>query len=70
MVIEPKTSPAKRGDQLVFGLGCGVLSTIATNLIPQYETDLAALLTMNLMRKPIRMIFNTKTISVERQHEN
>jgi len=69
MLIEPKTSPSKRGEQLVFGLGCGALSTIAANLIPQYETDLAALLIMNLLRKPIRMIFNRKTISTERQHE-
>jgi len=70
MLIEPKTSPSKRGEQLVFGLGCGALSTIAANAISQYEADLAALLIMNLMRKPIRMIFNRKTISTERQHEN
>ena len=50
MLVEPKTSPGKRGAQLIFGAGCGILATAFYRYLPAYEGDLMALLIFNLLR--------------------
>jgi len=50
MLVEPKTSPAKRSEQWAFGALCGVLATVYYRYLPAYEGDILALLTLNLLR--------------------
>jgi Na+-translocating ferredoxin:NAD+ oxidoreductase RnfD subunit len=48
MLVEPKTSPAKRSQQWGFGALCGIFAAIYYRYFPAYEGDMAALLTVNL----------------------
>ncbi|MCF6174701.1 MAG: RnfABCDGE type electron transport complex subunit D [Victivallaceae bacterium] len=50
MLIEPKTSPAKRVAQWQFGAGVGLLASLLFTLLPAFDGDLIALLIMNLLR--------------------
>jgi Na+-translocating ferredoxin:NAD+ oxidoreductase RnfD subunit len=50
MLVEPKTSPAKRSEQWAFGSLCGLLATVYYRYLPAYEGDILALLTLNLLR--------------------
>jgi Na+-translocating ferredoxin:NAD+ oxidoreductase RnfD subunit len=50
MLVEPKTSPARRSEQWVFGSLCGLLATVYYRYLPAYEGDILALLTLNLLR--------------------
>jgi Na+-translocating ferredoxin:NAD+ oxidoreductase RnfD subunit len=50
MVVEPKTSPAGRPAQWLFGGLCGVLATISYRWLPVLDGDLLALLAANLSR--------------------
>ncbi len=53
MLVEPKTSPGKRGEQWIFGGVCGILATVYYRFLPGREGDLLALLTLNLLRPSI-----------------
>jgi Na+-translocating ferredoxin:NAD+ oxidoreductase RnfD subunit len=50
MLVEPKTSPGKRGEQWIFGGACGLLATLFYRFFPAFEGDMLALLTINLLR--------------------
>ncbi len=50
MLVEPKTSPAKRPAQVLFGILCGVLATVFYGILPSLDGDLSALLVVNLLR--------------------
>lgn len=50
MLVEPKTSPAKRSEQWAFGSLCGLLATAYYRYLPAYEGDILALLTLNFLR--------------------
>lgn len=50
MLVEPKTSPAKRSEQWAFGSLCGLLATVYYRYLPSYEGDILALLTLNFLR--------------------
>lgn len=50
MLVEPKTSPAKRSEQWIFGGLCGALATGFYQVLPAFEGDLLALLTLNILR--------------------
>jgi Na+-translocating ferredoxin:NAD+ oxidoreductase RnfD subunit len=53
MLVEPKTSPAKRAEQWLFGGLCGLLATMYYRYLPAYEGDIMALLTLNLIRPAV-----------------
>jgi len=48
MLIEPKTTPVKPQAKIVFGIGVGVLIFILTEMGLRFDTELCALLVMNL----------------------
>ena len=56
MLVEPKTSPAKRPAQWLFGALVGILATAAYRLMPSLEGDLAALLAANLVRPGVERL--------------
>ncbi len=49
MLVEPKTSPSRQIEQWIFGVGCGVLSTVLFSFTQGFDADLVALLMMNLL---------------------
>ncbi len=50
MLVEPKTTPAKRGQQWQFAAGVGLLSSLLFTIMPAFDGDLSALLIMNFLR--------------------
>ncbi len=50
MLVEPKTSPAKRMEQWFFGGICGILATLSYICYASFEGDLIALLIVNILR--------------------
>lgn len=50
MLIEPKTSPAARVEQWIFGGLCGFLTSTFFVFIPNVDGDLASLMAVNLLR--------------------
>jgi Na+-translocating ferredoxin:NAD+ oxidoreductase RnfD subunit len=66
MLVEPKTTPAKPSEQLIFGSLCGILATLFYLTIPTWEGDLLALLVLNLCRpllKKLRSLTDIKHTS-------
>lgn len=56
MLVEPKTSPARRPAQWCFGALCGILATVCFKLVPSLDGDLMALLLVNLSRPLLKRI--------------
>lgn len=48
MIIEPKTSPAKPGEKIIFGAGIAVLIFIFTEFGVKFDAELFSLLVLNL----------------------
>jgi Na+-translocating ferredoxin:NAD+ oxidoreductase RnfD subunit len=57
MIIEPKTSPVKPGEQMIFGAGIAVLIFILTELGARFDVELFSLLFLNA----VVLFFNKAT---------